>query len=214
MPSSVKQNQISWQLDSISIGKEANMITNIRLTSTCAVLLLLCSGHVVKAGDCECSRCSCKQSQKVCRLICEDKSVSVVCWGCEDEDFCVHGHSKERQCHCESVCADCENIGNVQTKPKKFVWSEWVPCGPASLHTRRKLMKRTVTKKIPSYKWVVEDLCAECQAGLTLPLAPPVAEIPPLPTIDSETKVLLATHSEPSESESSSFDFESGLSHQ
>jgi hypothetical protein len=73
-------------------------------------------------------------------------------------------------------------------------------------------MKRTVTKKIPSYKWVVEDLCAECQASLTLPESPSVAEIPPMPPIDRDTKVLLATHTEPSEGDSDSFEFESGLS--
>ena len=34
----------------------------------------------------------------------------------------------------------------------------------AKLHTRTKLMKKVEVKKVPTYKYVVEDLCAECQA--------------------------------------------------
>jgi hypothetical protein len=203
---------ISWQHASTLIGKDVNMPIKLALTYGCALLLLHSVACVAVAADCACSHCACKRSQKVCRLVHEEVSVPIVCWGCKEEEFCPPGHSKEGKSHCELVCADCEKNDEVRSKPQKFVWSEWIPCGPTSLHTRRKLMKRTVTRKIPSYKWVVEDLCAECQAGLTLPTSPPVAEIPPLPAIEEGTKILLATHSEPSDGDSLLFEFDSGLS--
>ena len=48
-------------------------------------------------------------------------------------------------------------------EPKKFSWTQWTPGGCPTLFTKQKLMKKVVTKTVPSYKWVVEDLCAECE---------------------------------------------------
>jgi hypothetical protein len=31
------------------------------------------------------------------------------------------------------------------------------------MYTKTRLMKKIETKKIPSYKWVVEDVCAQCE---------------------------------------------------
>jgi hypothetical protein len=127
-----------------------------------------------------CKRCGCQATcQKVCRLVCEEKQVEVLCWGSKCEDFCVPGHSKPGCQHCETVCADCEagKAGTPHTEPKGFVWYDWFP-GGAKIYTRTKLMRKTEKVTVPSYKWVVEDLCPECTAKLELENAAAVARLP------------------------------------
>lgn len=124
---------------------------------------------IALAGEGNCAHCGCACAcQKVCRLVCEEKKVEIVCWGCKHEDFCLPGPG-ERGCkHCETVCDD----PTVCNKPKDFVWYDWI-AGCASLHTKTKLMKKTITKKVPSYKYVVEDLCEGCKAKVEAEPAKP-----------------------------------------
>jgi hypothetical protein len=63
------------------------------------------------------------------------------------------------------VCGECnkEEKADVHAEPKRFVWSDWFPHG-AQLYTRTKLMRKSEKVTVPSYKWVVEDMCAECEA--------------------------------------------------
>jgi hypothetical protein len=134
------------------------------------------------AQQCQC--CGCKtDSAKVCRLVCEEKKVEVVCWGCQSEDFCVPGPACPKAQHCEKVCANCSQDvkqNSVESKSKKFTWTEWLPVS-ASLYTKKKLMKQTITKKVPSYKWVVEDLCSTCQTQQPLLKIDPNTQLPPVP---------------------------------
>jgi len=116
----------------------------------------------------------------------EEKKVEVVCWGCKCEDFCLPRPSHPGCQHCEIVC-DTEDVGTGAdipcVRPKQFVWTEWIPGCGAQIHTKKKLMKKVVTKKIPTFKWVVEDLCTQCEAKVAaaefepdqaIPLPPPV----------------------------------------
>lgn len=120
------------------------------------------------AGAGCCDHCGCKEPcQKFCRLVKEEKKVEVICYGMKEQEFCVPGPSKRGCQHCEPVCTDCDGKGkdkdpDVDSKPRKFVWSDWIP-GRAHIQTKTLLMKKTETKKIPSYKWVVEDLCEKCR---------------------------------------------------
>ncbi len=50
-------------------------------------------------------------------------------------------------------------------------------------------MKRTITKTVPGYKWVVESLCEPCQADCLQQTVPPGADVPPPPKAGA--KVLL-----------------------
>src|SRR5262245_11746202 len=61
------------------------------------------------AGQGCCSHCGHQRNcDKVCRLVCEEKKVSITCWGTVCEDFCV-GRCSERGCrHCEDVCGTCD----------------------------------------------------------------------------------------------------------
>jgi hypothetical protein len=132
-----------------------------------------CCAHCGTAAPC----------RKVCRLVCEEKKVDVVCWGCKSEEFCLPCHSKPGCRHCETVCDDCA-AGNPKaphSEPKRFVWSDWFP-GGARIYTRTKLMRKTERVAVPSYKWVVEDLCAECTARVEQSAVTNVAAMAPAPS--------------------------------
>lgn len=113
-----------------------------------------------------CCRCGCAEATQVCRLVCEEKKVQVTLWGVKDEDFCVPGPSRPVGKDCEMVGDPKENEKTPCYEPKKFSWTQWAPSGCPTLFTKQKLMKKVVTKTVPSYKWVVEDLCAECEKAL------------------------------------------------
>ena len=134
------------------------------------VLLFASAGLIVDsliAGEGCCARCGCVAScQKTCRLVTEEKKVEVVCWGCKCEDFCVGCHSVPGCEHRDDVCGACDfpkGTGEVCTKPHIFAWTEWKPPSRATVHTKKKLIKKVITKKVPSHKWVVEDLCSSCR---------------------------------------------------
>jgi hypothetical protein len=154
--------------------------------------LLACTGtsRANAEDSCCCAHCGCAAPcQKVCRLVCEEKKVEVVCWGCKCEEFCVPCHSKPGCRHCETVCDDCGPCDPKapHSEPKRFVWSDWFPDG-ARIYTRTKLMRKTETVTVPSYKWVVEDLCPECTARLEPAAATRVAETPPPPLVAPTTR--------------------------
>jgi hypothetical protein len=130
--------------------------------------------------------------QKVCRLVCENKKVEVTCWGCKCEDFCIPGPSKRGCKHCDTVCEFCDDCdpNAVHAQPKKFVWYDWMP-GCATIHTRKKLVKQTVTKTVPSYKWVVEDLCPQCVASAESAPVPAGTDIPRPPISFGSMKTIL-----------------------
>jgi hypothetical protein len=146
-----------------------------------SLILLIAASRALAGGDCCCAHCGCACSgRKVCRLVCEEKKVDVICWGCKCEDFCVAGPSKPGCRHCEEVCGSCDQPCDCTTphaKSKGFTWTEWIP-GRAKIYTKKKLVQKVVTKKVPSYKWVVEDLCPECEASCDVVAVAPGAEIP------------------------------------
>ena len=49
------------------------------------------------------------------------------------------------------------------------------------MYTKTKLMQKKITVKIPSYKWVVEDLCSQCDAECVSAEIKPGTKIPPPP---------------------------------
>lgn len=150
------------------------------------VLLILVVGRA-QSGDLPCAGCGRTGScQKICRLVCEEKKVQIICWGSQCEDFCLPGPSKPGCQHCELVCEGDTDPKSPCTKPKKFVWTDWIPANCGKVHTKTKLMKRTVTKKVPSFKWVVEDLCAECESAKEVASIPDGTPLPPLPLVDAK----------------------------
>lgn len=133
------------------------------------------------AGEGCCAECGAnRQCRRTCRLVCEEKKVEIVCYGCKQDHFCVPRPSCLGCEHCETVCADCDP--KVCSKPRKFLWREWQP-GKATVYTKRKLMKKVETKKIPSWKWVIEDLCEDCQVKCAAVDVPKGADIPDPPRV-------------------------------
>ncbi len=130
----------------------------------CSQLFTTRAAH--SAEPCCCS-CGCAAPcQKVCRLECSEKKVEVICWGCKCEDFCVACKSQRGCKHCETVCENCGDKADTEvcSQSKNFVWFDWMP-GAAKIHTKTKLMKKIETVTVPSYKWVVEDMCPTCAAN-------------------------------------------------
>lgn len=153
-----------------------------------AALVTLLSAHAWAQG---CKHCGCKSDcNKVCRLVCEEKKVEITCLGVKTEEFCIPGPSKLACKNYDDVCDFAEGgcKDGVCSGPKKFVWTQWIP-GCAKIHTKKKLMKRTVTKTIPRYKWVVEDLCGQCENKLPQATVQAGTEVPPLPRLDASVKV-------------------------
>jgi hypothetical protein len=149
------------------------------------------------AGDC-CAHCGCACScQKTCRLVCDEKKVEIICWGCKCQDFCLPKPSCPGCRHCEEVCGTCGEIYDGETpyaKPKTFVWFDWTP-GCAKVYTKKLLMQKKITKSVPSYKWVVEDLCPKCEASCAYAELKPGVDIPPPPVADA--KLILGQRSVP-----------------
>lgn len=151
---------------------------------TFQILMLLATplvfAAVASAGD-HCAHCGCQGGEQVCRLVREDKKVNVTCWGCQCEDFCAPGKSCRDGRNCEVVCDACD--GGVSTAPKNFVWYNWLPGCADHIYTKKKLMKKTLVKTIPSYQWVVEDLCPNCQEKCQGAKVEPGAKIPAPPSV-------------------------------
>jgi len=164
-----------------------NQLLQIVVPSLYAVIALLSLSSLATAGDPCCARCGCQDCCKVCRLVREDKKVPVICWGMKCEDFCDQGPSCRGCKNCEEVCQSTEKDATGPcVAPKDFVWYDWIPGCSKGILTKKKLMKKTVTKTVPSFKWVVEDLCAECEAKTQDAVVPPGVAIPPPPKVDAK----------------------------
>jgi hypothetical protein len=149
-----------------------------------AFLLLLILSPLVSSADdccdCRCNHCGCHaQCQKVCHIVCEMKDVKVTCYCCREEDICIPGHSKKCGEVCEpnpcclahpELCDGCAN-GNCCSPGcascKYETRTVWQPSCSGDIRTVNKLIKYEVTKKVPTYKWVVEYCCNPCCCELT-----------------------------------------------
>lgn len=159
-------------------------IARYRVSVVSLMIAAFATGWAI-AGDGHCARCGGSgPCHKVCRLVTEEKSVAITCWGCKCEDFCLPGPSKPGCERCELVCGTCDKCrdrNSVHAEPTPFVWTKWTP-GTAKIHTKKKLMKKIVTKKVPSHKWVVEDLCDQCVHGNQESIVPDVVAKPAMTT--------------------------------
>ena len=133
-----------------------------------------------------CQREAC--CEKICRLVPEDKKITVTCWGAKEEEFCVPGRSQRGCENCEWVCGDDGDPKSPCSQPKKLFWTDWLPGNCGKVYTRTKLMKRTITKTVKSYKWVVEEVCAQCEADCPPTVIDPQVELPIPPAVDAKLK--------------------------
>lgn len=153
-------------------------------------VFLLSVSAGLRGGEPSCGVCgqsgNCK---KVCRLVPEERTIEVICWGSEKEDFCIPGCSKPGCKHCKEVCGP-EDTGTKEgdpcSKPRLLKWIEWRPSKSATIYTRKKLMKKVVVHKVPGFKWVVEELCDACEAKCEAEKVAAGEKAPPLPDVDAK----------------------------
>lgn len=117
-----------------------------------AATLALAVSPAAWAGHLFCDQCGCQQNcRKVCKLVCEKKKETTTEYTSECEDFCIPGPS--HKCGVRYEHDECGGHPH-----RKIIWQP--TC--AKVHTRKKLVKKEVTKEVPDYKWVVEEYCCIC----------------------------------------------------
>ena len=126
---------------------------------------------------------------KVCKLVCETKTLTTTCYGCECDQICIPGPSQPGCKHCATNCccggsgcgcgnepncgaADCCDTCGSQRGPYcenhapkcELCWRDWCVCGCAKPRTVKKLTKFEAQREICWYHWVVVDSCC-CGCG-------------------------------------------------
>ncbi len=112
----------------------------------------------------ECSRPACG---KVCKLVCETKKLTSICYGCQSKDICLPNPSRSGCKHCAACYGKCppDSSANCQDSPPKcqFCWRDWFACGCAESRTVHVLTKYQAEKEICWYHWeVVDATCCDC----------------------------------------------------
>ena len=111
---------------------------------------------------------------KVCKLVCETKKLTAVCYACECDEICIPGPSRRGCKHCatcggEQVCSECDSACpdcRDHTPQCEFCWRDWFACGCAKPRTVKVLTKYQAEKEIDWYQWeVVDAACCECVAS-------------------------------------------------
>lgn len=142
----------------LAVAALALLLAGLTTTSTLADDCR--TGPACDEGYCARSECD-DRCSRACRLVCKEREIEALCWAAECKDVCLPSHSKRgcKQCDrvdCFEGCCDCG-------PSKKLVWYHWIP-GCAKVRTKKHLMMKTVTKKVPGYEWVVAGPCAGCEA--------------------------------------------------
>ena len=104
---------------------------------------------------------------KVCKLVCETKSLVAIGYGNECKQICVPGPSRSGCKHCAICCGECQcdpSSGCQTSAPKcEFCWRDWFACGCARPRSVKILTKYQAEKKICWFHWeVVDATCCEC----------------------------------------------------
>lgn len=104
-----------------------------------------------------CSRCGRQCScNKVCRVVCVVQEVKKTVWAVQCKEFCV-GMPRlcaGKDCGDSASCGACDHCAAgqpCQAPPK---------CGP--VRTKKELVRKEVSTKVPVYKCVVQNLCDTC----------------------------------------------------
>ncbi len=149
------------------------------------VLAGMAGEPMARAGEgcCQCGAASC---HKVCRLICEQKTIEVPCFCSRSETVCKGGPCRKGCRQCESVCRECGQAGCTEccgaARGKRFVYQQTIPGCPKQYRRKVLLMKKE-KKKVTVYRWVVEDVCNACESKLVPPVVPKSAAIPAPPKL-------------------------------
>jgi hypothetical protein len=138
-----------------------------------------------------------------CEMACEACGGSgllgagILCGGCGGKGSCGgkgHGGSSHKggDCGCGGKGCVCHmsTSENLVGPSKYFVWFNWTP-GCATTRCVKRLVRRTVTKEVPSYEWVIQDLCKGCsdKADQVDPgVIAPGSAVPPPPPVEARLR--------------------------
>jgi hypothetical protein len=130
-------------------------------------LVALCAFQGVAGADEFCLDMSRPACGKVCKLVCETKKLTSICYGCECKAICLPEPSREGCKHCAVCYGKCASdaCGGCQSCPPKceFCWRDWFACGCAEPRSVRVLTKYQAEKNICWYHWeVVDAACCDC----------------------------------------------------
>ena len=132
------------------------------------------------AGDCMFGCWDRPTCGKVCKLVCKEKTLTAVGYGCKCNTIAVPCPSCEgcKHCCCQccppDACGPCgTDKGDVccgpccpccEAAPAKitFCWHDFFTCGGACPRTVKVLTKYQAEKKICWYHWEVVDACSCC----------------------------------------------------
>jgi hypothetical protein len=135
------------------------MTRKLHNTAWIAAALLLVPMSQSRAGDLMFGVWTRSACGKVCKLVCEELTLTATCYNCECDQVCVPGPSQRGCKHCavthcgENGCAKCE-----------FCWYDWCACGCAQPRSVLVLKKYQTERKVCFYHWEVVDGCT-CGPG-------------------------------------------------
>ncbi len=114
-----------------------------------------------RAADSCCTRCGGHSGvQRVCRPILTTKRVEVTCWDGVREEFCLPQ---------KDTCGEPYGLVPGVLHPTR-----------GQIHSRNKLMRKTVIEEVPVVRWVVEYVCVGCRSAATTATTPPLGTTPPV----------------------------------
>src|SRR6476660_5765377 len=146
-------------------AKDEGMLSS-QLRLLLAITALGCLTQVAHATDELLTDGCCPTSGKVCKIVCETKKLTSICYGSDSKDFCIPEPSRRGCKHCAECYgkapSDTCNCNSCQPKCE-FCWRDWFACGCAQPRTVRVLTKYQAEKKICWYHWEVLDAaCCDC----------------------------------------------------
>jgi hypothetical protein len=129
-----------------------------------AILCTMQSVACAQDGPLDLSRPACG---KVCKLVCETKKLTAICYANECKQICLPGCSRPGCKHCATCCGKCKCepcAGCEESAPKcEFCWRDWFACGCPKPRSVKVLTKYQAEKKICWYHWeVVDASCCDC----------------------------------------------------
>jgi hypothetical protein len=137
---------------------------------------------------------------KTCKLVCEEKKITAVGYGCECDTICIPGPSCRGCKHCDVNCC-CDTEAATKGCPPKieFCWYDWCSRGCAAPRQVKVLTKFQAEKTICWYHWEVVDGCGcgadgvGCGCNCVYKPAPADAAIGQRMPISAEEQVELAS---------------------
>ncbi len=136
-----------------------------------------------RAGDLVFGCASRPACGKICKLVCEEKTLVSVGYGCKCDTVCIPGPSCQGCKHCDVQCC-CDTPAAVEGCPPKieFCWYDWCARGCAAPRTVKVLTKFQAERKICWYHWEVVDACGcgcdpGCGCGCVYKPAPTDAQV-------------------------------------